>query len=70
MKAPVSTAIPKAEPKVDLDVTRERLAQLGLVRAAERLSEHVSQAAQDSVPPHRFLDRCSRRSWYTATIGG
>jgi DNA replication protein DnaC len=57
MKAPSSTPIPKAEPKVDLDITRERLAQLGLVRAAERLSEHVSQAAQDSVPPHRFLDR-------------
>ena len=52
------SALPqKAEPRVDLDVTRERLTKLGLVHAAERVAEHVAEAVRESAPPHRFLDR-------------
>jgi DNA replication protein DnaC len=53
MSAPVKTP----RPKVDLDVTRERLGRLGLQYAAERLEEQVSEAVRDSVAPHRFLDQ-------------
>jgi DNA replication protein DnaC len=53
MSAP---AVPKSEPRVDLDATRERLVRLGLSRAADRLSEQLSQASKDAVPPHRVLD--------------
>jgi DNA replication protein DnaC len=55
--SPTAPALPKPEPKVDLDVTRERLCKLGLVRAADRLADHVADAAKDTTPPHRFLDR-------------
>jgi DNA replication protein DnaC len=48
---------PKKEPRVDLDVTRERLTRLGLPFAAERVGEHVAEAVRESWPPHRFLDR-------------
>jgi DNA replication protein DnaC len=47
----------RAKPKVDLDVTREQLGRLGLVRAAEQLDVLLGEAVKDSVPPHRFLDR-------------
>lgn len=47
----------KTEPKLDLDVTRERLERLGLVRAAELLDQHVNEAVKDEVGPQRFLDR-------------
>ena len=57
MKAATTPALPKAEPRVDLDQTRERLAKLGLVRASELLAEHVATATKDALPPHRFLDR-------------
>src|SRR5262249_60387378 len=49
-------ALPKKPPQVDLDRTRERLTRLGLLHAAERLGEHVATAAQETYPPHRFLD--------------
>lgn len=42
--------------KVDLDTTRERLAKLGLVHAAEQLAGRLGEAVKESVPPHRFLD--------------
>lgn len=42
--------------KVDLDTTRERLARLGLVHAAEQLAGRLGEAVKESVPPHRFLD--------------
>ena len=32
------------KPKVNLDVTRERLARLGLAHAAELLGDHLSSA--------------------------
>jgi len=54
--AETTPALPKKTPQVDLDRTRERLAKLGLAHAAERLAEHVAQAAKDTLPPHRFLD--------------
>lgn len=44
-------------PKVDLDVTRERLVRLGLGHAAELAEEHITAAVKDSVSPHRFLDQ-------------
>jgi len=46
-----------AQPKVDLDVTRERLTKAGLLRAAEQLDTFVSHADAEDVSPHRFLDR-------------
>ena len=49
--------IPKKEPRVDLDVTRERLTKLGLAHAADLVAEHVGEAVKESAPPHRFLDR-------------
>ena len=44
-------------PPVDLDVTRERLAKLGLLHAAEQLATWLSEAVAEETPPHRFLDR-------------
>lgn len=46
-----------AQPKVDLDSTRERLGKAGLHRAAEQLDGLISQAVADDTSPHRFLDR-------------
>jgi DNA replication protein DnaC len=45
-----------AQPKVDLDATKERLEKIGLMRAAERLEELVSDAVKVNTSPHRFLD--------------
>lgn len=45
-----------AKPRVDLDLTRERLQRLGLTHAAEQLAERVTAAVKDSVSPHRFVD--------------
>lgn len=50
-------AVPKRAPKVDLDVTRERLTRLGLVRAAETIGEQLTHAAKESLVPHQLLDR-------------
>ena len=47
----------KLTPKVDVDRTCERLAKLGLARAADVLSEHLGHATKDELAPHRFLDR-------------
>lgn len=44
------------KPTVDLDVTRERLEKVGLLRSAEQLDGLISVAVKDSTPPHRFLD--------------
>jgi DNA replication protein DnaC len=44
------------KPRVDLDATRERLARLGLVHAADQLGDRVTAAIKDSVSPHRFVD--------------
>jgi hypothetical protein len=57
MKGPATQALPKAEPRVDLDLTRERLLKLGLVHASDLLADHVATATKDALPPHRFLDR-------------
>lgn len=59
MTAPTPTttqALPKKAGQVDLDRTRERLARLGLVHAADRLGEQIAEAVKESWPPHRFLD--------------
>lgn len=47
----------KLAPKVDVDRTCERLARLGLARAADVLAEHLGKATKDELAPHRFLDR-------------
>lgn len=44
-------------PAVDLDVTRERLLKVGLLRAADQLATWIAEAVQEETPPHRFLDR-------------
>ena len=47
----------KAQPKLDLDVTRERLEKLHLQHAAEQLEEKLRVAVKETLPPHRFLDQ-------------
>jgi DNA replication protein DnaC len=50
----MSTKAPS--PKIDLDLTRERLERVGLARAAVQLEGQVTNAVKDSMSPHRFLD--------------
>ena len=42
--------------KVELDKTREALAQLGLEYAAEAIGDLLTKAIKGDYPPHRFLD--------------
>lgn len=44
------------QPKVDIDVTAERLLKAGLIHAASCLPEHLEQASREEMPPHAFLD--------------
>lgn len=46
----------KGEGRVDLDATRERLARVGLLRAAEQLEGRLVEAVKEQFAPHRFLD--------------
>lgn len=46
----------RVTPKVDIDVTRDRLLKLGLSHAAEQLEAKVTGAVKDAVSPHQFLD--------------
>jgi DNA replication protein DnaC len=48
---------PASKGRVDLDATRQSLEQLGLLHAAERLSELLSEAVKQSVPAHQVLDQ-------------
>lgn len=43
-------------PKLDLDRTRDRLADLGLLHAAEQLAPALSRAVTDGQAPHQVLD--------------
>jgi DNA replication protein DnaC len=43
--------------RVDLDGTRQALEQLGLLHAAERLGEMLSEAVKQNLAIHRFLDQ-------------
>jgi DNA replication protein DnaC len=43
-------------PKVDLDVTKDRLLKLGLAHAAADLEAKVTTAVKESLSPHQFLD--------------
>ncbi len=45
------------EGKVDLDQTRDRLLRLGLLRAAERLDQQLTDASKLSLSPHKVLDQ-------------
>lgn len=42
--------------KVELDKTHEAMRQLGLEYGAEVLSDLITRAVKDNLPPHRFLD--------------
>ena len=55
----MSTATPKkaAEPKVDLDSTRERLVRLGMQHAADQLEPRLSDTIKNGASPHRMLDQ-------------
>lgn len=44
------------QPKLDLDRTRDRLADLGLLHAAEQLAPALSRAVADGHAPHQVLD--------------
>jgi DNA replication protein DnaC len=43
--------------RVDLDSTRQALEQLGLLHAAERLNEMLSEAVKQNLAVHSFLDQ-------------
>ena len=43
--------------RVDLDGTRQALEQLGLLHAAERLPELLSEAVKQNLAIHRFVDQ-------------
>src|SRR5260370_6218818 len=43
--------------RVDLDGTRQALEQLGLLHAAERLSELLSETVKQNLATHRFVEQ-------------
>ncbi len=47
----------QGEGKVDLDATKDRLQRLGLLQAAERLDQQLTDASKLSLSPHRLLDQ-------------
>jgi DNA replication protein DnaC len=51
----------KAEGKLEVDGTREKFAQLGLLYAAEGLSEELSEAVKHNRPAHQVMDRLLTR---------
>ncbi len=46
-----------AKGRVDLDATRQSLEHLGLLHAAERLGELLSEAAKQNLAAHHVLDQ-------------
>lgn len=46
-----------AKRKLDIDATRERLAGLGLIHAAEQLEPVLSEAVKSGTAPHAFVDQ-------------
>lgn len=54
-----TTPTPKkvAEPKVDLDATRERMVRLGFLHAADQLEPRLSETIKNGASPHRMLDQ-------------
>jgi DNA replication protein DnaC len=47
----------KTAPRVDLDVTRQRLERLGMVNAAERIEGLISEAVKNDTAPHLLIDQ-------------
>jgi len=47
----------RGQGRVDLDVSRSQLEQVGLVHAAERLAELLDESVKGNEPAHHFLDR-------------
>jgi DNA replication protein DnaC len=47
----------KTTPRVDLDVTRQRLERLGMVHAAERIEGLISEAVKNDTAPHLLIDQ-------------
>ena len=44
------------KPRLNIDITRERLAALGCSYAAEQLTNVLSEAVRQETAPHEFLD--------------
>lgn len=47
----------KTTPRVDIDVTRQRLERLGMVNAAERIEGLISEAVKNDTAPHLLIDQ-------------
>jgi DNA replication protein DnaC len=54
-------AKPPSGPPLEVDRTRERLEQLGLLHAAAALAEELSEAVKHNRPAHAVLDRLLTR---------
>jgi DNA replication protein DnaC len=50
-----------AAPHLEVDTTREKLVQLGLLHAAEALAEELSEAVKQNRPAHQVLERLLAR---------
>jgi DNA replication protein DnaC len=57
----VPPAKPNSGPPLEVDRTRERLEQLGLLHAAGALAEELSEAVKHNRPAHAVLDRLLTR---------
>jgi DNA replication protein DnaC len=44
-------------PRLDIDTTRSRLVQLGLLHAGDRLDALLGDAVREEIPAHTFVDR-------------
>jgi DNA replication protein DnaC len=53
--------VTNGQPHLEVDGTREKLAQLGLAHAAEALAEELSEAVKHNRPAHQVLDRLLAR---------
>jgi DNA replication protein DnaC len=49
-------SVRRVQPTLDLDVTRDRLARLGLSHSADRLEAMLADAVRDEIAPQKFLD--------------
>ncbi len=55
-KTETNSPVARKGPRVDLDITRDRLERLGLSHASDVLSEALGTATKEDLAPHRFLD--------------
>lgn len=57
MSATTAKKRPSVEPTLEIDTTREKLVQLGLMHAAEVLAAELSGAVKHNRPSHQVVDR-------------